>query len=162
MKGLRALICFLLSCGFIFTMHSCSNSGCTINCQNGGTCYNGLCQCPTGYEGANCQTLSRQKFISSYYGSDSCGHLDTNDKYYYVYLVATPGSNVQMTLLHLANNGNDSALCTVTDSTSFSFAGSNYGTSFRGTGKLIGDTLRLSYSYTIDTFHYNCSFAGLK
>ncbi len=38
-------------------------SGCTkadkcadITCQHGGTCSDGVCKCPTGYLGANCET----------------------------------------------------------------------------------------------------------
>lgn len=35
-----------------------------VECQNGGICIDGSCQCPNGYEGANCET----KWLSRYVG----------------------------------------------------------------------------------------------
>ena len=38
---------------------SCNKDRCSnVTCQNGGTCNNGSCTCPTGYTGANCQTTT--------------------------------------------------------------------------------------------------------
>jgi len=34
-----------------------SNPCASITCQNGGTCTNGTCNCPSGYGGAQCETL---------------------------------------------------------------------------------------------------------
>jgi hypothetical protein len=42
---------------------SCNRDKCkTIVCANGGVCNGGACICPAGYEGSNCETLSRTKF----------------------------------------------------------------------------------------------------
>jgi hypothetical protein len=43
-----------------------------ITCQNGGWCYDGSCKCTLGYEGTNCETESRAKFIGSDSVSSSC------------------------------------------------------------------------------------------
>ena len=52
---------------------SCNQDECKdIVCANGGTCSNGNCACPSGYEGAQCQTLSRTKFIGVYSGTETC------------------------------------------------------------------------------------------
>jgi len=37
-------------------------------CINGGTCVDGICSCPAGYEGTDCGTLSRTKFLGTYSG----------------------------------------------------------------------------------------------
>jgi len=37
-----------------------------VTCANGGLCINDTCRCPAGYEGTSCQTLSSQKFLSSW------------------------------------------------------------------------------------------------
>lgn len=37
-----------------------------VTCANGGLCIHDTCQCPAGYEGLSCQTLSYQKFVGSW------------------------------------------------------------------------------------------------
>ena len=50
---------------------SCTKDACKgVTCQNGGTCSGGTCTCPTGYEGANCETASRDKIIKIWSASD--------------------------------------------------------------------------------------------
>ncbi|QLH44409.1 MAG: calcium-binding EGF-like domain-containing protein [Bacteroidota bacterium] len=52
---------------------ACNPDACKdVVCQNGGTCVDGDCTCPVGYEGTNCQTLSRDKFIGVFTGSETC------------------------------------------------------------------------------------------
>jgi hypothetical protein len=43
---------------------SCNKDKCkTIVCANGGLCNGGSCTCLLGYEGNNCETVSRSKFL---------------------------------------------------------------------------------------------------
>lgn len=52
---------------------SCSKDECKdVVCQNGGTCNetDGSCTCATGYEGTNCETESRKKFIKTWAALD--------------------------------------------------------------------------------------------
>lgn len=51
------------------TYTSCTRDSCkAIKCRNGGVCNDQFCMCPDGYEGTQCEILSRQKFIGRYYG----------------------------------------------------------------------------------------------
>ena len=43
-----------------------------VNCQNGGTCDNGTCDCPTGYGGTLCETKANAKFEGLYTGTETC------------------------------------------------------------------------------------------
>lgn len=54
------------------TYTSCNKDECKdVVCQNGGTCVDGNCVCATGYEGANCETESRAKFVKSWTATDT-------------------------------------------------------------------------------------------
>lgn len=46
------------------TYTSCSEDKCKpVVCANGATCTEGSCICPTGYEGARCETVNRERFM---------------------------------------------------------------------------------------------------
>lgn len=50
---------------------SCTKDACKgVTCQNGGVCDGGTCTCPTGYEGTNCETASRDKILKTWTASD--------------------------------------------------------------------------------------------
>lgn len=43
-----------------------------ITCQNGGTCTNGVCDCPAGFTGTNCETATITAYIGSWLVAESC------------------------------------------------------------------------------------------
>ncbi|GAA4464425.1 hypothetical protein GCM10023093_14730 [Nemorincola caseinilytica] len=47
---------------------SCNRDKCkSIVCANGGVCNDGSCTCPSGYEGTNCEKVSRDKFLGNWH-----------------------------------------------------------------------------------------------
>jgi len=53
------------------TYTACNKDECKdVVCNNGGTCANGSCNCATGYEGTNCETETRAKFVKTWTASD--------------------------------------------------------------------------------------------
>lgn len=63
-----------LSAFGVVTYTSCNKDECKdVQCNNGGSCISGTCQCASGYEGANCNTESRAKFVKSWAASDQIG-----------------------------------------------------------------------------------------
>lgn len=51
------------------TYTSCVHDSCkALMCRNGGTCADEFCRCPTGYEGTQCEIISRNKFLGTYKG----------------------------------------------------------------------------------------------
>ena len=51
----------------IVSFTSCNVDRCkTIVCANEGVCNMGVCTCPSGYEGTNCETVTRDKFTGNW------------------------------------------------------------------------------------------------
>lgn len=51
------------------TYTSCIEEACyKMRCRNGGSCANGICNCPSGYEGSQCEIISTEKYFGTYYG----------------------------------------------------------------------------------------------
>ena len=63
------------------TYTSCNSDKCqSIVCAYGGVCKDGVCICPTGYEGVQCETVTRDKFIGTWNVSES-GTLTSGNAY---------------------------------------------------------------------------------
>lgn len=69
-------------------MSSCApkNSCDTLQCKNGGTCAADFCNCPTGYDGPECQNFIADRYIGTYAGytdprNGQPTHVDTVDVY---------------------------------------------------------------------------------
>jgi hypothetical protein len=58
------LTAFVVTAGFsAVTYTSCSEDKCkAIVCANGSACSDGICICPSGYEGPRCETVNRDRF----------------------------------------------------------------------------------------------------
>jgi hypothetical protein len=82
---------------------SCEKDSCSnLTCQNGGACSSGFCHCTSGYEGAECEILTAQRFYGLYIGSKKCdsasGLLDT--------ISVFSGNNGDKTQVTLVNSFN--------------------------------------------------------
>ena len=50
------------------TYTSCTEDKCKgISCAYGGTCNEGICTCPAGYEGPQCETINRVRYTGDWY-----------------------------------------------------------------------------------------------
>lgn len=71
-KGLLALAAVVGVSSTLF-MASCEKDSCTtLKCKNGGTCADNFCRCPAGFEGAECEIKTAQKFIGKWPGLVRC------------------------------------------------------------------------------------------
>jgi hypothetical protein len=150
----------LLSLGAFsaITYTACNKDECKdVVCQNGGTCVSGTCSCPTGYEGNNCETKSRDKFIGTYIGQENCTIGNDN----YTITVTTSSENIKLIVTNLYNQG-FTATGTMTASNTFSLSGSQGSTSYTGTGSLANNQLTIQYSITSPAATNSCTFVGTK
>ena len=164
MKSIRniliaAFLTITVCSAIVYT--ACNKDHCNnVICQNGGACNGGNCTCVVGFEGIRCETLSRDKFIYTFNGGDTCSNSDSIYDQYPVKFLAVLTNPVEINMKNFLDNVNDSALCTMQSPDSFSFIGSNNSTTYTGSGTLHNDTLRLTYHVQQDTFSYNCMYVG--
>jgi hypothetical protein len=43
-----------------------------VVCYNGGTCLDGVCQCPIGFEGVECNLKWNERYVGNYTANDGC------------------------------------------------------------------------------------------
>lgn len=138
---------------------SCKKDKCSnVICLNLGACDGGNCYCPTGYEGRRCDTLARNKFIFTFQGIDSC--TKTGVQQYPVRMLANLDKPLEFTMHNLLNNPDDSAICTIQATDSFTFLGANNSTTFYGSGTIGHDSLHIRYHVEHDTTSYDCHYFG--
>ncbi|MCB0698685.1 MAG: hypothetical protein H6551_00235 [Chitinophagales bacterium] len=155
MKKQKHIHSFIFSIIILFgvTLTSCDPCK-NVDCQNGGTCDDGKCKCPTGAEGPNCETVYRDAFLGSYIGTNLCqgSNVPTDDT-----VIISRASDPNQFLI------DDFLLCTMTGANSFSFD-YNFFTRMKGTGTIQGNTLNYTYdiSSEVDSFVFTCTFEGSR
>ena len=66
---------FFVAFAGILLYSSCEKNPCdNVSCEHGGSCNNGACYCPTGYEGPTCGMKSTSRFTGYYPGFSSCNN----------------------------------------------------------------------------------------
>jgi len=108
---------------------------CQTTCQNGGTCVDGSCKCPEGYEGTGCEIKSINKFTGVWSVTEEMSLGGTNDTLESGYSVSINAANnstaTELLVDNIANAGNivrlnatvDGNVMTVTPA---SFSGKTY------------------------------------
>lgn len=155
--ALSAFLTISAFCAVLYT--SCSKDACKgVTCLHSGTCSGGNCTCPTGYEGTTCQTLSRDKFVGTYPGSEICTVGTDN----YTVTLAASSNDLQLTYSNLYNES-FTATCNMVATDSFTFSGSQSGATFNGSGRLVANTLTVHYTIVSAASVSNtCVFTGTK
>jgi hypothetical protein len=159
---LTALLTIAIFSAITYT--ACKKDPCeSVICKNLGACDGGRCVCPVGFEGDRCEILSRDKFIKTFNGRDTCTY-SANDSDFYasypIYFRAMLTDPIEMTMKNILNDMDDSAVCTMLGVDSFTFQGSNNTLTYIGTGRMSNDSLWLTYRVERDTTSYNCKFFG--
>jgi hypothetical protein len=70
---LTTVLFFALGITVLYT--ACEKDACNnVTCYNGGSCGNGYCHCPTGYENTQCQDKAVTRYLGVYAGYITCNN----------------------------------------------------------------------------------------
>jgi len=144
---------------------SCKDECKDVTCSNGGTCTEGICECPVGYLGSNCETKASDKFEGAWKYNETCDGSSITD--YAVSITGASSSPSKIAISGFAGfacggsniiveatvSGND---ITVTPSQIFCSTALviNSGT---GTLNASGNSITFSYTYTLSGNSGTCS-----
>lgn len=131
------------------TYTACTKDECKgVECINGGSCVDGTCACPTGYEGTNCEKLSRDKFIGTWSGTDEC---DDNTKFTITLKVGTATNAVNALVENIAGFGTNITVTgnvSATNKLSFTNVSVGGGRTLTGTMTFSGNSMTFEYTVT--------------
>lgn len=139
---LGSMVFFAPACG---DSDPCKDVDCGVN----GTCFEGVCVCNVGYEGAGCADEWATKFLGSYLGFDACG-LDTFDLTTPAVITRISESEVRISNFSGFNSFiNANVNLASSAATSAEVIEFNYtdpaGRKFVGTGTITNNTIKGSY-----------------
>ncbi|MCB9063767.1 MAG: calcium-binding EGF-like domain-containing protein [Chitinophagales bacterium] len=151
MKFIRNIAFTAIASFAVFSMvtyTACNKDACKdVTCNNGGTCINGTCACPDGYEGTNCETITREKFLGTWKGSDVC-----NNNTYNVTLTVSSSSDEVRALVNNPGGFGNSITITgrVSGTNKLTFSDQSAG----GTGRILNGTMTfngssMTFDYTV-------------
>jgi hypothetical protein len=134
-----------------------------VSCLNGGSCNNGTCTCATGYEGSNCGTEQRSKFLASYNVSESC---NMSGNFNYTMSINTSATGVTNVVLNnfygvgatVTGTVNGSAITIPSQLVNVN----SIGHTFSGSGQVSGNILTLSYTVVVGVDSETCTATCTK
>jgi hypothetical protein len=151
----------LMSLSTVVYMNSCKTDPCKdVVCQNGGTCVDGTCSCLTGYEGTNCETELRSKFLvagasftetGTTYSSFTSATTNGTNTYN---MTISKGATVDVIMIENVGNyscssGTYSVAAKMNSSTTFTIAQTTVcGTTFTGSGSINNGKVTVNYVAT--------------
>lgn len=157
MKSIRniAFSAFLTFAAFgAVTFTSCNKDECKdVNC-NTGTCNesDGSCTCPTGFEGANCETLTRSKFVGTWTGTDKCSLRDYN----VTLKISAASSEVEALIENPGGFGSNVTITgKVTDVNKLAFTNASV-----GNGRTLNGTMTFSGTTTFTGMEFTYTVTG--
>ncbi len=144
------------------TYTSCNKDECKdVVCQNGGTCNEGNCDCPTGYEGTSCETKSVTKFVGTWAVSEDCSSTP-----YQVTITADPSNVSGVIVSNLGNYG-----CNVggtiawdgsVNQTTITIKDNKCNTQMDATGTINNGVITIDYTATYGVSVDNCTATLVK
>ncbi|MCS6991649.1 MAG: calcium-binding EGF-like domain-containing protein [Chitinophagales bacterium] len=160
--GVMALSVLGLSTILLF--NACEQDPCKdVVCLNGGTCEDGDCNCPIGYEGDDCGVRTADKYVGTWSAAEVC------DSGIYNYVATISASSTEVTSILISNFGGFGSSVvvkgTIVDPNSFTIPSQAFGNvAFSGNGTLSADglTINITYIASDGTTSDNCQATYTK
>lgn len=147
----------------MFALTGCKDECKDVACQNGGTCEEGTCICVAGYEGENCETEMRSKFLASYTVAENC---NINGNFNYDMTISTSATAVSNVVI---NNfyGVGATVSASIAGTTITIPNQTVTTqgvafTFSGSGQINGNILTLSYTASVGADAESCTATCTK
>ena len=155
----------ILMLSSILALASCTSDPCVdVTCYNDGVCDDGTCLCADWYEGDDCSTEEKAKYIGNYLGVinyyDSDGDLVSSSQ------VTEPV--IDASGINELKGGDTPYILTASGSGGFNipltqFNDSGFGNTFiQGNGSFSGNLLSFNGSFDVQGDTYTFSFTGTK
>ena len=145
---LTAGIMMVFSLAIITFYSSCTDPCKDVVCLNAGTCVDGACSCADGYEGDDCGTAIRQKFIGSWTAADACS-LSGTGAYTVTVTAGTGIFDVKITNMWNAFVNQVNATISGNTITISTQEPDSDGFTISGTGTISSDGLTITWTYTV-------------
>lgn len=164
MKNLKTiLMASFLTLGALTTMTftSCNGDKCKDTvCNNGGTCNesDGSCSCAVGYEGTDCATLSRAKFIGVFIGTETC----TIGSDAYSITCSASASDLTFNIQNLYNQSLTAVASANGNAFTIPSQTVGAGITASGSGSITGDNITVTYTINDGAVTNTCTFTGTK
>ena len=148
MKGLQRISVLLTLT--ILVVASCKDEPCdAVVCQNDGTCVDGICECPPGFEGDLCEDFIRQKIQGNFDVASSCtGDTEVTD----TWAIGASASSFNEVLINNFHKPALNVIGTITGTDSIEikeqFIGGSTSYTISGFGNIEGEG-QLSIQYTV-------------
>jgi hypothetical protein len=154
---LRDLFLPLLVAGTLLAT-GCKKDPCKdVSCLNGAACADGKCLCTTGYEGDNCGTETRAKFLSTYNVTESCPSGNFN----YQITITTSSAGVDRVIINNFGGYGVSVSGTISGSSinipTQQVDVQGTAATFSGGGQLNGNIMTITYTISSGSISETCT-----
>jgi hypothetical protein len=158
MKKIIMTLMTVASFATITTITSCNKEedACkNVTCQNSGTCVDGTCDCTVGYEGTNCETEARTKYLGAFNGNEVC---TTGNSVVSVTVTTVAGDVTKVNFANLYGAGFNTTGTVQADGT-ITIATQTFGTgTISGTASIVGGKVKITYVVTGGGLSDSCTW----
>jgi len=149
----------ILACLFLLLALGCKQDKCKkVTCENDGVCSDGVCTCAEGYEGSDCSTLSRSRFLGDYQCTGNCNGVNSS----YTASIEAGVTATEVKFINLGNMGVELVGYVHGASVEIPTQTVYPGVAISGAGHVYGSEFNVNYSLSGNSVATGCDATWLK